>query len=101
MTTLKQLQEHKDKNEPSQLENPEKHSIKQGDDLIDLFPLPRYFQIHFEHIHDNTYDVQGKLKHLNHDLQSQLDQLGQTLAKVEGKLDGIITLLGNPIESEQ
>ena len=100
MTTLKQLQEHTDKNKPESTGNFENRSIKKEDDLIDLFPLPRYFQVHFEHIHDNTHDVQGKLKHLNHDLQSQMDQLVQTLAKVEGKLDGIIALLGNTIEPE-
>jgi len=100
MTTLKQLQEYTDKNKPASTGNPENRSIKKEDDLIDLFPLPRYFQVHFEHIHDNTYDVQGKLKHLNQDLQSQMDQLGQTLAKVEDKLDGIIAILGKTIKPE-
>ena len=100
MTTLKCLQEQKHKKELTPPVNPEKRSIKKEDDLIDLFPLPRYFQVHFEHIHDNTHDVQGKLNHLNHDMQNQLDQLKQTLAKVEAKLDRFIALLGHHIEPE-
>ena len=81
--------------------NPENNSsTKKEDDLIDLFPLPRYFQVHFEHIHDNTHDVQGKLNHLNHDIQSQLDQIKQSLANVEIKLDRFIMLLSHNIESK-
>ena len=98
MTTLKQLQEPKPKKELTPPVNSDKRCINKEDDLIDLFPLPRYFQVHFEHIHDSTHDVQGKLNHLNHDIQSQLDQLKQTLATMEGKLDRFIALLGHPIE---
>lgn len=100
MTTLKQSRELKDKKELKPPVNTEKRRIKKDDDLIDLFPLPRYFQVHFKHIHDNTQDVQGKLNHLNHDVQSQLDQLKHTLAKVEGKLDRFIALLGRNIEPD-
>ena len=97
MTTLKCLQEHMHTTEPTPPVTSEK---SKEDDLIDLFPLPRYFQVHFEHIHDSTHDVQGKLTHLNHDIQSQLDLLKETLATVEGKLDRFIALLGHPIEPE-
>jgi hypothetical protein len=100
MTTLKQLQETKHKKEFKPPVNPEKRSINEEDDLIDLFPLPRYFQVHFEHIHDNTHDVQGKLNYLNHDVKSQLEQLKQTLATVEDKLDRFIALLSHHIEPE-
>jgi hypothetical protein len=99
MTTLKCLQEHKHNTQATLHVNPDKPSIKKEEsDLIDLFPLPRYFQVHFEHIHDNTHDVQGKLKHLNHDMQSQMDQLKQTLANVEDKLDRYMALLSHYIE---
>jgi hypothetical protein len=98
MTTLKYSQEHNHNTVLKPLGNHENSSIKKEDDLIDLFPLPRYFQVHFEHIHDNTHDVQGKLNHLNHDIQSQLDQIKQTLAKVEDKLDRFIMLLSHHIE---
>ena len=89
MTALKQSQEHRPKKELTPLANPAKRSIKKEDDLIDLFPLPRYFQVHFEHIHENTADVQGKI-----------DRLTQTLAAVEGKLDRFIALLGRHTEPE-
>jgi len=101
MTTLKQLQKSKHKKELTLPVNPDQRSIKKEDDLIDLFPLPRYFQVHFEHIHENSHDVKGKLNHLNHDIQNQLDQLKQTLATVEGKLDRFIVLLDQQIEPEQ
>ena len=101
MTTLKYSVEHKLNMELTPPANPEKRSIKKDDDLIDLFPLPRYFQVHFEHIHENSHDVKGKLNHLNHDIQSQLDQLKQMLATVEGKLDSFIALLDQQIEPEQ
>jgi hypothetical protein len=100
MTTLKCLQEHKHNMELAPPVNPDKRCIVKEDDLIDLFPLPRYFQVHFEHVHDNAREVQNKLNHLNHDLQNQLDQLMQTLAKVDGKLDRYIALLDHHIESE-
>ena len=98
MTTLKCLQEHKYNPELTPAVNLDKRSFIKEDDLIDSFPLPRYFQVHFEHIHDNTHDVQGKLTHLNHDIQSQLDHLKETLATVEGKLDRFIELLVHPTD---
>jgi hypothetical protein len=102
MTTLKCTQENrhnKTVKSPGNHEN-NNSNTKKEDDLIDLFPLPRYFQVHFEHIHDNTHDVQGKLNHLNHDIQGQLDQIKQTLASVESKLDRFIMLLSHNIESK-
>ena len=101
MTTSKYSQEQHHNTVLKPHGNHENNSrTKKEDDLIDLFPLPRYFQVHFEHIHDNTHDVQGKLNHLNHDIQSQLDQIKQTLANVEGKLDRFIMLLSHNIESK-
>ena len=98
MTTLKCLQEHKPNQEPTPAVKPDKRSFIKEDDLIDSFPLPRYFQVHFEHIHDSTHDLRGKLDHLNHDMQSQLDQLKKTLTKLEDKLDRYMVLLGHYIE---
>ena len=101
MTTLKHAQENRHNMALKPCGNQENNnSTEKEDDLINLFPLPRYFQVHFEHIHDNTHDVQGKLNHLNHDIQSQLDQIKQTLAKVEDKLDKFIMLLSHNIESK-
>ena len=84
---LKQLQEHKHNTEFTPTRVSKKRSITEENDPIDLFPLPRYFQVHFEHIHDNA-----------HDIQSQLDQLKQTFASMEGKLDRIMALLGHDIK---
>lgn len=60
------------------------------DDLIDLFPLPRYFQVHFEYLHDNSQE-----------LKIQLNQLKQSLARVEAKLDRFFALVDNQHEIEQ
>lgn len=88
MTTLKCLQEHqRDSLTPPKI--PKKRKIQKEGDLIDLFPLPRYFQVHFEYIHDNNHEVQNKLNRLN-----------QTMAKVEDKLDRVISLLNPPVEPE-
>jgi len=62
-------------------------NITKDDDLIDLFPLPRYFQVHFQHVHDNA-----------HDLQAELSQLREYVAKVDEKLDRLMALLSRPPE---
>lgn len=62
-------------------------NITGDDDLIDLFPLPRYFQVHFQHVHDNS-----------HDLQSELAQLKDYVAKVDEKLERMMALLSRPPE---
>lgn len=74
------------KKRPS-LSHSEQRILNKNDDLIDLFPLPRYFQVHFTHIHENTEVAQHKL-----------DQLKQTLTKLETKLDRFIALLDHHIE---
>jgi hypothetical protein len=101
MTTLKCLQERKQKIKLAPPANPDKCSIMKKDDLMDLFPLPRYFQVHFEHIHECVHEVQGKIDYLNDDLHNQLDQLNETLVKVEGKLDRFIALLDDHIKEPE
>lgn len=58
------------------------HTVIQPDDPIELFPQPRYFQIHFQNIHDNT-DA----------LRKELNQLKRHTANVEAKLDMLLSLL--------
>ncbi len=53
-----------------------------NDDLIDLFQKPRYFQVHFQHIHET-----------NHQLQDELAQLKDAVSKVDKKLDCLLALL--------
>jgi hypothetical protein len=62
-------------------------NITENDDLIDLFPLPRYFQVHFQHVHDNSHDLQGELA-----------QLKDYVAKVDEKLERMMALLSRPPE---
>ncbi len=90
MTTLKCLQEHKHNSKIKTPVDPEKRNINKDDDLLDLFPLPRYFQVHFEYIHNNTHEV-----------QIQMNQLKDTLEKVEGKLDRFIALLDGQVEPKR
>ncbi|MGZ5050183.1 MAG: hypothetical protein ACXWF8_09250 [Methylobacter sp.] len=66
---------------------PKKCSIAVEDDLIGLFPLPRYFQVHFQHVHERS-----------HDLQNELDQLKAYVAQVDEKLERVIALLTRSLE---
>lgn len=62
------------------LENDEQHNG--NDDVLDQFPLPRYFQIHFQHVHENT-DA----------LRSEISQLKQYVTALETKLDQLLMIL--------
>lgn len=52
------------------------------DYLLELFPLPRYFQVHFQHVHDNADNVQRKI-----------DQLQRHMTRLEAKLDILLAAL--------
>ena len=54
-------------------------------DLIDLFPQPRYFQVHFQHTHENIYL-----------LQYELAQLKAHVAQIDDKLGRLLALLIDP-----
>ena len=54
-------------------------------DLIDLFPQPRYFQVHFQQIHESIYL-----------LQNELAQLKDQVAQVDDKLGRLLVLLSDP-----
>ncbi len=98
MTMLKYSQVPNNKKKVRSSAKPDKLDIKHDDDLSDLFPLPRYFQIHFAHIHDKTHDIQDQIDHLDNGLQGQLDQLKLSITNVENKLDRFITLFCKHIE---
>lgn len=85
METLKLVQ--KTKNIKITAKLPKNRSVSKDDDLIDLFPLPRYFQVHFQYIHENTHDLQG-----------ELTQLKDYVAKVDEKLERLMALLSRPPE---
>jgi hypothetical protein len=82
METLKLVQKSKSA-KPSK----KRGTKKPEDDLIDLFPLPRYFQVHFQHVHENTHDLQGELV-----------QLKNYVAKVDEKLERLMAMLNRPPE---
>ncbi len=51
--------------------------------LLASFPLPRYFQIHFQHIHERTDQVHQELTELKiyvNNLETKLDALLMLLA---------------------
>lgn len=48
-------------------------------DLIELFPLPKYFQIHFQYIHES-----------NNMLKNELSQMTQQLMAMEAKLNQLM-----------
>lgn len=53
-------------------------------ELLKLFPLPRYFQIHFQHIHENADQFKEELaeiKHTTQQLNAKLDMLIQLLTQ--------------------
>jgi len=85
MKTLKLAQEAKDVKKS--VKTPGRRRVKADDDLIDLFPLPRYFQVHFQHVHENTHDLQGELL-----------ELKDYVAKVDAKLERLMALLSRPPE---
>ena len=58
------------------------HADVHEDSLVELFPLPRYFQIHFQHIHDNAGNV-----------QTEISDLKAYIAKVDAKLDQLLQSL--------
>lgn len=51
-------------------------------DLVQLFPLPRYFQIHFQHAHENIDE-----------LKKELANLENTISQMNSKIDLLIQLL--------
>jgi hypothetical protein len=52
------------------------------DDLVAGFPRPRYFQVHFQQIHDN-----------NLQLQNELAQLKDSVAQTDKKIERLLALL--------
>lgn len=76
MSALNPLQQHKIKTTSKQSKQQE------HEDLLESFPLPRYFQVHFQHIHERTDTV-----------HEELTALKDYVNKLEIKLDRLLTLL--------
>jgi hypothetical protein len=54
-------------------------AIGKDSDLMELFPLPQYFQAHFQYIHDN-----------NRALQKELSKMTQQMIVMEAKLNQLL-----------
>lgn len=54
------------------------------DDLIEQYPKPQYFQVHFQHIHEN-----------NQQHHEELAQLKASVAQVDEKLGRLLALLSS------
>lgn len=80
MSSLKLLQEPTLKNSHSK--STKTRSVSNEDDLIDLFPTARYFQIHLRYIHDT-----------NETMNTELQQLKEAVFKLDTKLDRLLALL--------
>lgn len=75
---------HQDKATREGLKTPPQYEQPANDDLLASFPLPRYFQVHFQHIHERTDAVHEELAALKiyvHQLESKLDTLLMLLAR--------------------
>jgi hypothetical protein len=64
------------------LTTPKPCEHQEHDELLTSFPLPRYFQVHFQYIHERTDDV-----------HQELAELKATVNKLETKLDALLMLL--------
>lgn len=59
------------------------HRSDNHDDwMMDQFPKPRYFQVHFQYLHET-----------NHQLQDELAQLKGTVAQLNDKISCLLALL--------
>jgi L-lysine 2,3-aminomutase len=85
MKTLKLVP--KSKADKIQTKHHKNRPMELDDDLIELFPQSRYFQVHFQHMHENT-----------HELKSELAKLRDYVATVDKKLEQMMVLLSHPHE---
>ncbi|MCK9608474.1 MAG: hypothetical protein M0R33_18700 [Methylomonas sp.] len=67
---------------PTQLLAQDRLDHSNNDGLSEQFPSSRYFQVHFQHIHENADALHKELK-----------QLKQYVAALDAKLDRVLALL--------
>jgi hypothetical protein len=72
----------KSKSKRSANKKAKKIEQQERDELLAVFPLPRYFQIHFQHIHERNEKIHQELSDLKHKAN-----------QVESRLDDLLTLL--------
>ncbi len=80
MSALHLSHQHSVKRET--VKTPQQCELNEQDDLLQSFPLPRYFQVHFQHIHERTDDI-----------HQELAELKNYVNRLETKLDTLLMLL--------
>ncbi len=80
MSALNLSQQHKVKRQL--VKNSQQYEREDHDNLLESFPLPKYFQVHFQQIHERTDDV-----------YQELAELKDYVYRLEIKLDLLIKLL--------
>jgi hypothetical protein len=53
-----------------------------SNELLESFPLPQYFQVHFSHVHKNLEET-----------SRQIDELRRSIIRLEQKLDRLLALM--------
>jgi len=56
--------------------------VKEEDDSIELFPRPRYFQVHFQYLHKNIHELNGELVQLKSYVASVDEKLVSIMAQL-------------------
>ncbi len=77
MSALNVSHPHKVKHQV--LNTPEPYAQQEQDNLLQSFPLPRYFQVHFQHIHERTDTVHKELTELKSHINTLETQLNTVL----------------------
>ncbi len=58
---------------------------KKDGGLIDVFPKPQYFQVHFQHLHEHNQQLHEELTQLKDTVAKTDEKLGRLLAMLNGK----------------
>ncbi len=86
MSALNLSQQHKVKRQL--VKTSQQYERENHDNLLESFPLPKYFQVHFQQIHERTDDVHQELAALKeyvHRLETKLDLLIKLLTQYQGE----------------
>ena len=66
--------------------NNDRHA-KNADNLIDCYPRPSYFQVHFQHLHEHNQQLHEELAQLKASVAQVDEKLGRLLAPLGGSID--------------
>ncbi len=83
MSKLALLQQSEANNQGASKKTKRVNSASKMEDSLDQFPLPRYFQTHFQFIHQNNCATQNELKQVKQHMQAIEDKLDRLLQAFE------------------